>query len=193
MPEEIIRKAVVVSAPSGAGKTTLVRHLLKTIPVLEFSVSAASRPKRESEQDGRDYYFIREDEFRERINRDEFVEWQEVYPGNFYGTLKSELERIWQKHSVPIFDVDVLGGLNLKKYFGETSLAIFIQPPSVSVLEQRLVNRGTESDESLKKRISKAEFEMKFAPRFDRIIVNDHLDEKCAEIVNIVSDFLQNK
>lgn len=191
MPDQINRKAIVVSAPSGAGKTTLVKHLLKTLPTIEFSISAASRLKRESEQDGKDYYFLSEEEFRTRISHDEFVEWQEVYPGNFYGTLKSELERIWQKHAIPVFDVDVLGGLNLKKYFGDSALAIFIQPPSVEVLEQRLIHRGTESEESLRKRISKAQFELDFAPQFDCIIVNDHLETKCAEIVRIVSDFLQ--
>jgi guanylate kinase len=190
--KELVKKnkAIVVSAPSGAGKTTLVRHLLVAMPVLEFSVSAASRQKRDGETDGKDYYFITADDFRSRISKDEFVEWEEVYPGSYYGTLKSELERIWQKHGIPIFDVDVIGGLNLKKYFGDAALAIFIQPPSIEILGQRLYHRGTESEESLKNRLSKAEYELGFAPQFDTIIVNDNLETKCAEIVTIVSDFL---
>jgi guanylate kinase len=184
-------KAIVVSAPSGAGKTTLVRHLLAELPLLEFSISAASRPKREGETDGRDYYFISSDEFRKRISLDEFVEWQEVYTGSFYGTLKSELERIWQKGCYPIFDVDVVGGLNLKSYFGESALAIFISPPDVEILEKRLRHRGTENEDSLKIRLDKAKFEMEFASRFDRTLVNDDLQAKCIEIVGIVKEFLQ--
>jgi guanylate kinase len=185
------KKAIVVSAPSGAGKTTLVRHLLSALPVLEFSVSAASRIKREGEIDGRDYYFISSHEFRQKIREDEFVEWQEVYTGSFYGTLKSELERIWEQGRFPIFDVDVVGGLNLKTYFGDAALAIFISPPGVETLEKRLRHRGTENEDSLKIRLDKAVYEMEFAPRFDRTIVNDDLEAKCIEIVAIVKDFLQ--
>lgn len=184
-------KAIVVSAPSGAGKTTLVRHLLSAVPALEFSVSAASREKREGETEGKDYYFIPAEKFREKIGQGAFVEWQEVYPGQLYGTLKSELERIWARKGVPIFDVDVVGGLNLKQYFGEAALAIFIQPPSIEVLKQRLIHRGTESAENMNRRISKATFEMEFAPRFDTIIVNDHLESKCRQITEIVSNFLE--
>lgn len=171
-------KAIIVSAPSGAGKTTLVKHLLRTLPVLEFSVSACSRAKREGETDGKDYYFITVEEFQNKIQNDEFVEWQEVYSGSYYGTMKSELIRIWSKGGTPIFDVDVVGGLNLKKYFGDQALAIFIQPPTLEVLQDRLRNRGTEDDESLMKRILKAEYELGFASWFDEIIVNDNLHIK---------------
>ncbi|MEI7661154.1 MAG: guanylate kinase [Bacteroidota bacterium] len=183
-------KAIIVSAPSGAGKTTIVRHLLTAIPSLEFSVSACSRAKRSEESDGKDYYFISTETFREKIDRDEFVEWQEVYPGSFYGTLKSEMDRIWMQGKTPIFDVDVVGGLNLKKYFGPQALAIFIQPPSIEELENRLRNRASESDESLRKRIDKAAYELDFATRFDEIIINDDLKIKCIEIVDMVNSFL---
>jgi guanylate kinase len=184
-------KAIIVSAPSGAGKTTLVRHLLGVVPSLEFSVSACSRPKRAGEVNGRDYYFISGDEFRMKIGLDEFVEWQEVYPGSYYGTLKSEMDRIWSQGKTPIFDVDVVGGLNLKLYFGSTGLAIFIQPPSIEELENRLRNRGTESEETLRKRVDKAAFELKYAPQFDRIIINDDLEQKCRELAALVETFLE--
>lgn len=183
-------RAVIVSAPSGAGKTTIVKYLLGAIPELAFSVSACSRPPRPEETDGKDYYFISPAEFRERIAREEFVEWQEVYPGSYYGTLRSEMDRIWSTGRFPVFDVDVMGGLNLKKYFGATALALFIQPPSLGELENRLRRRGTESEETLAKRLGKAEYELTFAPRFDRIIVNDNLPVKCAEVTAIVAGFL---
>ncbi len=183
-------KAIIVSAPSGAGKTTIVRHLLKVVPSLEFSISACSRAKREEETDGKDYYFISADDFRTKISRDEFVEWQEVYPGNYYGTLKSEMYRIWALGKTPIFDVDVVGAVKLKKYFGEKGLGIFIHPPSIEELEHRLKKRGTESEETLRKRVDKAEYELTFAPHFDTIIVNDNLEVKCREIVDLVSRFL---
>jgi guanylate kinase len=183
-------KAIIVSAPSGAGKTTLVKHLMAALPVLGFSVSACSRPKRENETDGMDYYFITPEAFRKRIDSGEFVEWQEVYPGSFYGTLKSELTRIWQEGKVPIFDVDVIGGLNLKKYFGEQALAIFIRPPSVEVLESRLRNRGTETAESLQERIGKSLKELAFEDRFDCIVVNDAIDKSGTEAIRLVEAFL---
>ena len=182
--------AIIVSAPSGAGKTTLVKHLLRAIPLLEFSISACSRAKREGETDGKDYWFISSDDFRERIARDEFVEWQEVYPGNYYGTLKSEMDRIWSLDKTPIFDVDVLGAVNLKKYFGEQGLAIFIQPPSIEELESRLKKRGSESSDSLRKRVDKASYELTYATYFDKIVVNDNLEVKCLEIVSLVKIFL---
>jgi guanylate kinase len=183
-------KAIIVSAPSGAGKTTIVRHLLKVIPQLEFSISACSREKRTGETDGKDYYFISGDDFRDRISRDEFVEWQEVYPGSYYGTLKSEMDRIWSLDKTHIFDVDVVGAVNLKKYFGAHGLGIFIHPPSIEELENRLKKRGTESEETLRKRIDKAAYELTFAARFDRIILNDNLPVKCQEIVELVNGFL---
>jgi guanylate kinase len=183
-------KAIIVSAPSGAGKTTIVKHLLSAIPELEFSISACNRAKREGETDGRDYYFISADEFRKKIENNEFVEWEEVYPGNYYGTLKSELQRIWEKDCFPIFDVDVVGGLNLKKYFGEKALAIFIQPPSLDELKNRLIGRNTENEESLHKRIIKAKNEMTFAGMFDQIVVNKNLVFAYDQTRRLVTAFL---
>jgi len=184
-------KAIIVSAPSGAGKTTIVKHLLKEIPNLEFSISACSRAKRDEEINGKDYYFISGDDFREKISRDEFVEWQEVYPGSYYGTLKTEMDRIWSLDKTPIFDVDVVGAVNLKNYFGEQGLGIFIHPPSIEELATRLKKRGTESDETLRKRVDKASYELTFATHFDKIIVNDNLALKCKEIVALVITFLK--
>jgi len=186
-------KAIIVSAPSGAGKTTIVRRLLKAVPQLDFSVSACSRPKREEETNGKDYYFITAGEFREKIARDEFVEWQEVYPGSYYGTLKSEMDRIWSLGRTPIFDVDVVGAVNLKKYFGDAGLGIFIHPPSVAELENRLRKRGTESDEMLRKRLDKAEYELTFARYFDTVVINDDLEDKCMQVTKLVQDFLLGK
>ena len=187
---EMAGKAIIVSAPSGAGKTTIVRHLLSVIPGLEFSVSACSRPRRAEELDGRDYWFMTAAEFRAKIANDEFVEWQEVYPGSYYGTLKSEMARIWAGGSSPIFDVDVKGALNLKKYFGKQGLALFIHPPSVEELENRLKKRGTESEETLRKRLDKATYELSFAGQFDVVIINDNLEVKCREVVKLVTEFL---
>ncbi|MEI7499240.1 MAG: guanylate kinase [Bacteroidota bacterium] len=184
-------KAIIVSAPSGAGKTTIVKHLLRAIPRLEFSVSACSRAKRNDESDRKDYFFISVDDFKDKIGRNEFVEWQEVYPGNYYGTLKSEIDRIWSQGKIPIFDLDVLGGLNLKRYFGNQGLAVFIQPPSIIELENRLRSRGSETAETLQKRINKAVYELTFASRFDEIIINDDLEIKCKKIVALVEAFLQ--
>lgn len=183
-------KAIIVSAPSGAGKTTIVKHLLKVIPQLEFSISACSRAKREEETDGKDYYFISVDDFRNRIILDEFVEWQEVYPGSYYGTMKSEMNRIWSLGKTPIFDVDVVGAVNLKKYFRDQGLGIFIHPPSIEELELRLKKRGTESEETLRKRVDKAAYELTFAPHFDQVVINDNLETKCREIVVLVKGFL---
>ena len=188
--DPINRKAIIVSAPSGAGKTTIVQRLLQALPYLDFSISACSRPKRDTELHGKDYYFLDIEDFRQRIARDEFVEWQEVYPGNFYGTLKSELDRIWSCGKIPVFDVDVQGGLNLKKYFGDRALSIFIQPPSLEAMFKRLQNRGTETEESLKKRTGKAAFEMTFRDKFDRIIVNDDLEPAFDQTLGAVTGFL---
>ena len=184
-------KCIIISAPSGAGKTTIVRSLLKQGLRLAFSVSATSRAKRNYEVDGQDYFFITAEEFKERIERDEFIEWEEVYPGQYYGTLRSEIDRIWANGNSAIFDVDVVGGLDLKKYFGDRALAIFISPPSVAALEQRLLSRGTESAESLRKRVDKAAHEMTFAPQFDAIVVNDTLEHACEEAHALVARFLE--
>jgi guanylate kinase len=183
-------KAIIVSAPSGAGKTTIVRHLLGVVPQLEFSISACSRSRRNEEFDGKDYYFITPEEFRIKISREEFVEWQEVYPGSYYGTLKSEMSRIWGLNKTPIFDVDVKGAVNLKNYFGDMGFGIFIHPPSMEELEHRLRKRGTESDETLHKRLDKAAYELTFAVHFDIIIINDNLEVKCREVTRLVEGFL---
>ena len=184
------RKVVILSAPSGAGKTTLVKHLLSEMPRLEFSISACSRKKRENETDGKDYYFLAPEEFRNRIEKDEFVEWEEVYSGCYYGTLKSELERIWSMKKIPVFDVDVYGGLNLKKFFQQDALAIFIQPPSPEILEKRLRERNSDDEESLRKRLAKAAEELNLAKRFDQVVVNDDLTIAKSKVTNLVTSFL---
>lgn len=184
------RKAVIFSAPSGSGKSTIVSHILKLHPELKFSVSAASRAPRGDEKNGVAYWFISADEFRKRIADNEFVEYEEVYPGSFYGTLKSEVERIWDSGDAIIFDVDVKGGVNLKKYFGDRALSVFIQAPSVEVLRQRLVSRATDSPEAIERRVAKAAEEMTYADKFDHIIVNDDLQKAYADAEKLVDDFL---
>lgn len=183
-------KMIIVSAPSGAGKTTIVRALLEKFPKLEFSVSACSRAKRENEVDGRDYYFLSPEEFKTKIDKDEFVEWEEVYQGSYYGTLKSELERIWSKGNHVIFDVDVMGGLNIKKQYPGQSLAVFVMPPDMETLKQRLQNRGTENPESLKKRLEKAAYEMSFASQFDYNLINDDIGKAKNEAYRVIEKFL---
>ena len=185
-------KSVIFSAPSGAGKTTIVKHLIEQFPQLKFSVSATSRPKRYGETDGRDYHFLSSDEFREKIRNEEFIEWEEVYENMYYGTLKSEVQRIWDDGCAVIFDVDVEGGLNLKDHFGKGALAVFVQPPSLEVLSERLEARGTESAEKLKERIDKAFFELDYANRFDVVLVNDNLDETLKEARDMVAKFLMS-
>lgn len=185
-------KAIIFSAPSGSGKTSLVKHLMQQVPNLGFSISACTRDKRgRHEVHGRDYYFLSIDEFKNKIDQDQFVEWEEVYAGNFYGTLKEEVHRIWKEGKAVIFDVDVKGGLALKKYFGEQALAIFVKVPSLDVLESRLNDRGTESEESLSRRIYKAKFEMTFEPQFDVTVFNDDFVKSSAETVALVTEFLK--
>lgn len=186
-------KLIIFSAPSGSGKTTIVRELLKRFDCFEFSISATSRQPRGQEQDGVDYYFLSNDEFRARVERDEFVEWEEVYAGTCYGTLRSEMERIWSKGNVIIFDVDVMGGINLKRLFAEDACSIFIMPPSVEELERRLHGRGTDSEEVIQKRIAKAEFELSKSGEFDHTVVNDILEEAVAQTSSIIEDFLNQK
>ena len=183
-------KLIIFSAPSGAGKTSIVKGVLQETPGLAFSVSACSRPKRQNEQDGVDYYFLTPDDFRKKINEDAFLEWEEVYPGSYYGTLRSEVERIWKSGKHVVFDVDVAGGLNIKKQYPEQALALFIQPPSLEELEKRLINRGTETSESLQKRIGKAAYELTFSKDFDKIIINDDLSRAINETIQIVNKFI---
>ena len=184
-------KLVIFSAPSGSGKTTIVRELLQRFPQFEFSISATSRQPRGKEQHGIDYYFLSSDEFRQRVERDEFVEWEEVYAGTCYGTLKSEVERIWAKGNVIVFDVDVMGGINLKRLFGDDACSIFIMPRSIEELERRLRGRGTDSEEVIQKRIGKAEFELSKSPEFDYTVVNDVLADAVNEATDIINNFLK--
>ena len=186
-------KVMVFSAPSGAGKTTIVTHLLKTFNKLEFSVSATSRAPRGQEVDGKDYYFLSVKEFKKRIKNNEFVEYEEVYPGSFYGTLKSEVERIWAKGNVIMFDVDVKGGVSIKKIFGEKAFTVFIMPPSLEVMEQRLRARGTDSEEAIKTRVAKAAEEMTYAAKFDAVLVNDVLEESFEKAERLVKLFTRLK
>lgn len=184
-------KVIIFSAPSGAGKSTIVNHVLGLHPELEFSISATSRAPRGQEKHGVEYYFFTADEFRQMIAEDKFVEHEEVYPGSFYGTLKSEVERIWAKGHAIVFDIDVQGGVNLKRIFGEKAFSVFIQAPSVEVLRERLVGRGTDSDEAIDRRVAKATSEMEFAAgKFDYVLVNDDLETAFAEAEKVVGDFL---
>lgn len=186
-------KLVIISAPSGAGKTTIVKHLLESGLKLSFSVSATTRPIRGNETEREDYFFLTVKEFKKKIKNNEFVEWEEVYKDMFYGTLKSELERIWAQGNHVLFDVDVNGGISLKNKFGTNSIAIFIMPPSVSELENRLVKRGTDTPEKIRLRVEKARDELKLANQFDTIIVNHQLDKAKEETLKIVASFLEKK
>lgn len=186
-------KAIIFCAPSGSGKTTIVRHLLQTNPKLGFSISACTRDRRgRSEENGKDYYFLTPEEFKSKIDNDEFIEWEEVYSGNFYGTLKSEIQRIWDNGKHVIFDVDVKGGLKLKKYFGDNGLAIFVKVPSMEALKERLQDRKTESEDSLSQRVFKAEFEMKFQDEFDVVLVNADLEESLKKAEILVDEFISS-
>lgn len=192
MPE-LTNKLIIIAAPSGAGKTSVTKHLLKTFPAqVLFSISCATRPPRNQEKHGVDYYFISVDEFRRRIENHEFAEWEMVYHDKYYGTLKSELERIWKQHKAPLLDVDVKGGINIQQQYPEQSLSLFIEPPSIEELERRLKARGTETPESLKARIEKASYEMTFKNRFDKIIINDKLEEACKKAEDTVRGFLSH-
>ena len=184
-------KLVIFSAPSGAGKSTLVNYLLPQFPQLSFSISATSRSPRGQEKHGKDYYFLSSEEFKAHVAKDELLEWEEVYAGTYYGTLRSEVERIWAEGKVVVFDIDVVGALNLKKQFGDRALALFVQAPSVEVLEQRLRGRGTDSEEKIQQRVAKATIEMARAPEFDKVVVNDDLNTAKAEAVTILKDFLE--
>ena len=185
-----MNKVLIFSAPSGSGKSTIVNHILGLHPEIEFSVSATSRAPRGEEKDGVEYFFYSADLFRLLVRDDKFVEYEEVYPDRFYGTLKAEVNRIWARGHVIIFDVDVKGGVNLKKYFGDQALSVFIQAPSVEVLRDRLVKRGTDSAEDIEKRVAKAAEEMTYAPKFDKVLINDDLATAFAEAEAMVDTFL---
>ncbi len=183
-------KLIIFSAPSGSGKTTLVHYIMEHIPHLSFSVSATSRPPRPGEKDGVDYYFLTTDEFKRKIKEGAFVEWEEVYENQFYGTLRDEVERIRDRGDSVVFDVDVKGGVSIKKIYRKEALSIFVKPPSLAVLEQRLRNRSTETEESIRKRLDRAAYELTFESQFDKVIVNDVLEEAELQALQIVRDFL---
>lgn len=183
-------KVLIFSAPSGSGKTTIVHRLLALYPQLEFSVSATSRAPRGQEREGVDYYFLTQEAFRQAVAEERFVEWEEVYAGTCYGTLRSEVERIWRKGHVIVFDVDVMGGIHLKRIFGDRACSVFIMPPSVGELRRRLVTRGTDAPEVIERRVAKAEFELTKAPEFDHVVVNDVLEEAVTQTRAILDAFI---
>jgi guanylate kinase len=191
--EKRSEKILIITAPSGAGKTSVTTHLLKHFPQLAFSVSAATRPSRDNEQNGIDYYFMSLEEFQKKIKANEFIEWEMVYEGKYYGTLNSELERIWRTGKVPVLDIDVKGAIHVQQQFPEKTCSIFIEPPSIEELKRRLQGRGTETKESLEARINKASYEISFKHSFSHTIVNNDLDKAKEEAIRIVQDFLMCK
>ena len=185
-------KLILFCGPSGSGKTTIVHHLLNKYPQLKFSVSATTRSKRANETDGKDYHFLTVEEFRQKISNDEFVEWEQVYTDLYYGTLKSEVDKIWKEDKVVAFDVDVEGGLNIKKIYGNNLLAVFVKPPSIEELHKRIKGRGTETEESFNKRIAKAEHELTYSEKFDHVIVNDNLEQAQNEAERLTEKFIKD-
>ena len=185
-----IEKIIIITAPSGAGKTSITKYLLHKYPFLSFSISAATRAPRGEEKDGLDYYFISETSFQQKIQEQAFVEWEMVYKGKYYGTLKSELQRIWNQNQIPVLDIDVKGAIHVQQQYPQQTLSIFIQPPSIEILAERLENRGTESPESIATRVSKAEYEISFNQNFNAIIVNDELEKACKEAEEVILAFL---
>jgi guanylate kinase len=184
-------KLLIITAPSGAGKTSITKHLMQHFPQLAFSVSAATRQRRGMEKDGVDYHFISTEDFKQKIQHNEFIEWEMVYEGKYYGTLKTELDKIWSQDKIPVLDIDIKGAIHVQQQFPETSLSLFIEPPSVEELKKRLQSRGTETAESLAARVNKASYELSFKDHFNKIIVNDDLQKACVAAVNIVADFIK--
>jgi guanylate kinase len=189
-PDSERQRIIIITAPSGSGKSTIVRHLLQTLPELRFSVSACTRSPRQGEIHGRDYFFISVEEFQQKISEEAFAEYEMVYAGKYYGTLKSELQKIWRSGGYPLADIDVQGALRLKNYFADKALSIFIKAPALEILEQRLRKRGTETEESLRERLQKAEQELQWSNSFDALIVNDQLDEACQQTEQLIRNFL---
>lgn len=184
-------KLIIITAPSGAGKTSITHHLMKTFPQLAFSISAATRSPRGNEKSGVDYHFMSVDDFKNKIQQNEFVEWEMVYEGKYYGTLKTELERIWQQNKIPVLDIDVKGAIHVQQQYPQSSLSLFIQTPSVEELKKRLESRGTETPESLAARVNKAAYELSFKDQFNKLITNDQLQRACTEAEGIVADFIK--
>ncbi|MFZ4754179.1 MAG: guanylate kinase [Chitinophagaceae bacterium] len=189
-PDSERKRIIIITAPSGSGKSTIVRHLLQTLPELRFSVSACTRSPRQGEIHGRDYFFISVEEFQQKLSEEAFAEYEMVYAGKYYGTLKSELQKIWRSGGYPLADIDVQGALRLKNYFADKALSIFIKAPALEILEQRLRKRGTETEESLRERLQKAEQELQWSNSFDALIVNDQLDEACQQTEQLIRNFL---
>lgn len=190
--EKKYKKIILITAPSGSGKTSVVNHLMKKFPELSFSVSATTRQPRNGEKNGVDYYFISEPEFREKIHNKEFLEWEMVYEGKYYGTLKSDIERIWKENKIPVLDIDVQGAIHVQQQYPVNTIAIFIQPPSIEELKRRLKLRGSETDQSLRTRLNKSGYEMTFKEHFENIIINENFEKACKEADKIVGDFLNN-
>ena len=184
-------KIIIITAPSGAGKTSITKHLMQRFPQLAFSVSAATRPPRDNEKNGVDYHFMTEEVFKQKIQQNEFVEWEMVYEGKYYGTLKEELQRIWNMDKIPVLDIDVKGAIHVQQQYPQTSLSLFIEPPSVKELKKRLESRGTETAESLAARVNKASYELSFKEHFNKIIVNDDLEKACIEAELILLGFIK--
>lgn len=188
--EKEYHKIILITAPSGSGKTSIVKYLMEKFPTLAFSVSATTRPPRENEKDGRDYYFLSEDDFKEKMKNKDFLEWEMVYEGKYYGTLKSEMSRIWNEGKVPVLDIDVQGAIHVQEQYPVNTMTLFIQAPSIAELKRRLQSRGTETEETLKARLSKSTYEMSFKDHFKNIIVNDHFENACKEAKEVIDSFL---